>query len=439
MSFKRDTTFTGSPIFVAASLGMGIFLFGYLIYMLYAGAPIGPTIIAISFVLVLLFLFGLMVLSPDTLTSVYTERALLVASATLEKMRDGLTISSAEKVCKLLLPMTKASCVAITNEEDVLACLGAYANDFPVGSAIHTPATHYVLEHGRVRTFTTTMNTQGAQGSVSIPAGIVAPLKVRDKSVGTLKFYFRSSRQLNQTQYALAMGFAELLSTQLALHELEEQTKLATRAEIKALQAQINPHFLFNTLNTIKAFTRTDPKRAHDLLGEFSSFFRATLENSGTLISLEREVQQTQRYLMFEKARFGDDRIAETCFIQPGLEDVEVPAFIIQPLAENAVRHAMRDEGRLHIDVTIARDGKTGVIIEVSDDGVGMPEDVAQTLFDENAAHHGEGTGVALHNIAKRIKLFYGPKSYIHVISNIGVGTTILMRLDQSEAADCAI
>ena len=439
MTFKHDKTVLGNPLFAGVTLLMGLFLFGYLIYMLHLGAPVGPTIVAISFILVMLFFFGVSVLSPDTLTSVYTEHALFVASATLEKMRDGLTPSSAEKVCELLLPMTKASCIAITNEERVLACLGTYAQDFPTNSTIHTPATHYVLEHGRVRTFTSTMHTQGEQGEVKIPAGIVVPLKVRDKAVGTLKFYFRSNRQLNQTQYALAMGFAELLSTQLALHELEEQTKLATRAEIKALQAQINPHFLFNTLNTIKAFTRTDPKRAHDLLGEFSSFFRATLENSGSLISLEREVLQTKRYLMFEKARFGDDRIAETCFIQSGLEDVEVPAFIIQPLAENAVRHAMRDEGRLHIDVTIARDGATGVIIEVSDDGVGMSEDVAQSLFDENAPHQGEGTGVALHNIAKRVKLFYGPKSYIHVISNIGVGTTILMRLDQSETTDCAI
>ena len=123
------------------------------------------------------------------------------------------------------------------------------------------------------------------------------------------RFYYRHSRQVNRTQYALAAGFAELLSTQLAIHELELQEELTARAEVRALQAQINPHFLFNTLNTIAALTRTEPLRARELLREFAQFYRATLDNSGSLIPVTREVVQTMRYLKFEKARFGEDRI----------------------------------------------------------------------------------------------------------------------------------
>lgn len=140
-------------------------------------------------------------------------------------------------------------------------------------------------------------------------------------TVGTLKFYYKTLRAVDRTQYALASGFAEILSTQLAIHELEVQKELTARAEVRALQAQINPHFLFNTLNTIASFTRTDPLRARELLREFSSFYRATLDNSGSLIPVSREVAQTKRYLTFEKARFGEDRVLATFDVSEDVED----------------------------------------------------------------------------------------------------------------------
>ena len=171
---------------------------------------------------------------------------------------------------------------------------------------------------------------------------------------------------------------------------------------MRALQAQINPHFLFNTLNTIASFTRTDPTRARELLREFSSFYRSTLDNSGSLIPVMREVQQTKRYLTFEQARFGDDRI---------------------------------DEGTLHIRVSVRAADENALAIEVSDDGVGMDKATAARLFSETAlagvsAPQGGGAGVAMHNISERIKRFYGPRSFAHVESAPGKGTTITLHLD---------
>ena len=259
----------------------------------------------------------------------------------------------------------------------------------------------------------------------AIPAGIIVPLKVRDKAVGTLKFYYRRSHDVNRTQYALASGFAELLSTQLAIHELELQDELTARAELRALQAQINPHFLFNTLNTIASLTRTEPLRARELLREFSSFYRATLENSGSLIPVSREVAQTSRYLVFEKARFGEDRIRERFEIAPDAQDLPVPAFIIQPLVENAVRHGMTDEGPLTIEVSVSVPEQGFVLIEVADDGAGMDERTAARLFStgsdtpaeraaaDRSAPSGGGAGVAMRNISERIERFYGPRSSI--------------------------
>lgn len=212
------------------------------------------------------------------------------------------------------------------------------------------------------------------------------------------------------------------------------------KTELRALQAQINPHFLFNTLNTIASFTRTDPLRARELLREFSSFYRATLDNSGSLIPVSREVAQTKRYLTFEKARFGEDRVLATFDVSEDVEDTLVPAFVIQPIVENAVRHGMGDGDALQIDVTVHQDGDDAILIAVADNGVGMDEGTAARLFDERSARpdasspQGGGAGVAMHNISERIHRFYGPHSYTRVESAPGKGTKVLLHLDLSES-----
>ena len=402
--------------------------------------PVTRTV-ATVLLIVFLVIFGLLCLSPDTLRAQYTEQTLAIASDMLEDITNGLTRESAEMICRRLLPETRAMTVAVTDESTVLACVGELADEFPAGSSIHTPATRYVIEHGIAQSFTSAQDGLGAYGKGGrrhIPAGIITPLKVRGKAVGTLKFYFRSARDVNRTQYALASGFAELLSAQLAIHELERQAELTARAEVRALQAQINPHFLFNTLNTIAALTRTEPLRARELLREFAQFYRATLDNSGSLIPVKRELVQTMRYLKFEKARFGEDRIVVTVDAAEGIEDVLVPAFVIQPLVENAVRHAMPDEGPLHIDIAVHNAEGSAVDIEVRDDGMGMDEDTAARLFNlavpvpDTSAPQGGGAGVAMHNISERIKRFYGPKSFTRVQSAPGEGTAILLHLDLS-------
>ncbi len=407
------------------------------IYALASGRESLTALVACALMAVFLLVFSYLFFSPDTLRSQYTEQTLSIASDMLEDITGGLTRESAEEVCRRLLPETRAMTISMTDTEKVLACVGDLADDFPPGSPIHTVATRYVLEHGIVQSFTSAMVAYNELGeSRYIPAGIIAPLKIRGKAVGTLKFYFRSAHHVNRTQYALASGFAELLSTQLTVHELEHQSELTARAEVRALQAQINPHFLFNTLNTIASLTRTEPLRARELLREFAQFYRATLDNSGHLIPIHREVAQTMRYLTFEKARFGEDRILLSVDVDEDVEDVQVPAFVIQPLVENAVRHAMPDEGPLGITISVQGAGGNAVDIMVSDDGVGMDAETAARLFDASiappdlASPQGGGAGVAMHNISERIKRFYGPKSRTRVESTPGMGTTIGLHLD---------
>ena len=438
---EKGRTENSLSIFREMAVLCALLLIGYFIYALVTGIEPVVTVVACALLCIFLVIFVYLCLNPDTLRSQYTEETLSIASEMLQDIKGGLTEESAEAVCRRILPETRAMTIAITDDTRVLACVGELEHEFPQGSPIHTPATRYVIEHGIVQSFSRVLDVPGEEGTrPKIPAGIIAPIKVGGRTIGTLKFYFRDSRSVNRTQYALASGFAEILSTQLAIHELELQQELTARAEVRALQAQINPHFLFNTLNTIASFTRTDPLRARELLREFSTFYRATLDNSGSLIPVEREVVQTQRYLVFEKARFGDDRIIDTFTIEDGIGETPIPAFTIQPLVENAVRHGMADEGPLHIDVSVYRDGEDAVMVKVTDDGVGMDEETARRLFDDRAARpdvnapQGGGAGVAMHNISERIHRFYGPRSYARVESKPGQGTSVYLHLDLVES-----
>lgn len=381
-------------------------------------------------------------LALDDHRSQATERTLRVASATQYHMRGGLTEEGCHAVCQLLLPETDATAIAMTDTHKTLAYVGEGSYGAGEGSPNSSP-TSEVLSNGRIQTFSNLNENQWkpAEGVLagftseavkSYPVGIIVPLTVSERTVGTIKLYYRNGSEINRTQMAIARGFAELLSSQLSVYELDRQAELTARAEVKALQAQINPHFLFNTLNTIAAFTRTDPTRARDLLREFSVFYRRTLEGTEAPIRLADELEQTRRYLTIERARFGDDRILWTDDVEEGCEDIKVPAFIIQPIVENAVRHAMREEGPLHIDVQVATDGED-VLIAVADDGVGMDEDVAKRMLsDESGAsptRSSSGTGIALRNVADRIELFYGEGSGIEIMSKVGSGTCVTLRL----------
>lgn len=369
--------------------------------------------------------------NPDHLRARQSDRTLYLASKTLDAMHDGLSTESAGRACSLLLPHTAAVAVAITDRTNILGFAGIESGDHPIGGAIQTKGTLQVIGDGVMRVLLSPQEIGFPDDEYVLRAAIIVPLRVTSKIVGTLKFYYHSPRRIDETQQAMAEGLGQLLSTQLSAVETDAQTELATRMELKALQAQINPHFLFNTINTIASLIRTDPERARVLLREFAVFYRRTLENSEDLIAISAELDQTVRYFQFELARFGSERVEMSTEIEHGLEDLPVPSFIIQPLVENAVNHAMRDEGQLHISVTIRRRGKD-VVVAVADDGVGIkPEELPHTL----EAGYGTGMGVALKNVDDRLKGYFGPTSGITMESVYGEGTTVFLNLNDIQKA----
>lgn len=369
-----------------------------------------------------------LLMDPDSVRARQSGAMLKLASQTLEciesKTNDSLSVQKrvkAQTICELLLPLTAAVAVAITDREKILAYVGHEAAAFPTGSAIRTRATHNTLNDGEVRILLTPEKIGFSNGPHGIRAAIIVPLTLGHNVEGTLKFYYRRASNVSETQRSIAEGFGQLLSVQMAAITLEEQEKLATNMELKMLQSQINPHFLFNTINTIASLVRTDPEMARKLLREFAVFYRRTLENSEDLITFEREMEQTRRYFSFEIARFGSDRVAMVEDIDPQINKMMIPPFLMQPLVENAVRHAMPSEGKLTITITGKEIGQD-VVVCVDDDGVGMTQKVRDSIFRPESS---TGLGIAIKNVHDRICGYFDAGTHMEIRSEVGVGTCI--------------
>jgi two-component system sensor histidine kinase LytS len=362
---------------------------------------------------------------PDHVRALQSHKILKVANEALSYMRQGLTEDSAQAVCRIVLQATEAAAVAITDTETVLGFAGIGEDHHEVGGPIITRATHEALESNEPRILATREEIGCPRKDCALRAAIVVPLEMRGRAAGTLKFYFTTPRLLNETQTAMVEGLAQVLSTQLELSELERQTELATRMELKALQAQINPHFLFNTINTIASLIRTDPTRARTLLREFAAFYRRTLEAGEELIPLATELEQTHRYLNFELARFGDRIIVKDDVDRDALQ-IAVPSFIVQPLVENAVAHGMRPDDPLTIRLYSSRCTDAALCLVVADDGVGISADRLPHVLEPG---FGKGLGIALKNVDDRLKGHFGPGSGVRVESTEGQGTEVTLVL----------
>ena len=344
-----------------------------------------PAVVVIAGLVMLCFFFSYVFVVPDDLTSSATDRTLAIASKIFAYTSRGLTPEAALGASKIILSETIASAICFTDGKQVLASWGEDSAKCPAGTPVVLRTTLNVINSGEQSVFSRDASTETGGYFPRLRAGIVAPLTVRGHCVGTLELYYPRLSSIDMRQTALASGFADLISTQLASFELERQDELTARVELRALQSQVDPHFLFNTISTIVSLVRTEPDKARSLLIDFSNYYRQTLSDSDTLTTLEREAEPLSIYV---RAFETDD----------GLE------------------------------------------IIVEDDGIGMSEEVCAHLFEQHRREEPEsitadgsvkrGCGLALFNVLQRIHFFYGEDSGMRVKSQEGVGTQVIVELN---------
>ncbi len=339
----------------------------------------------------------------------------------------GLTREMAERIARILLGVAQVDAVAITDAARILAYEGAGCPHMRPGQPVQTKATRQVLRTGEVAMIERKedLHCPVAGCPCGVQAAVIAPLKVQGEVVGTVKLYAERPGPMPGYATRLAIGISELLSLQAELSEVERQKELLAQARLEALQAQIRPHFLFNTLNTVIATSRFDPDLARELLTELAAFLRHTISYRGEKIRAAEEIAFVQQYLRLEQARFGE-RIAVRLRVDETVEDALLPVLALQPLVENAIVHGLAPkDGHGKLIVSVRRRGPE-LQVAVIDDGVGIPRARQRRLF---LPREGSGMGLGIANVHERLHALYGSRGRIRLRSRPGRGTFVVVRM----------
>lgn len=361
------------------------------------------------------------------------DNSLQIANETLPFLRQGLNSETAHHAAEVIKKIGDVPAVAVTDKQYVLAFLGTGCERHPPGGTIITNATKEVIATGQLKIVAKKQDFNCPyQDSCDCPLGaaIIAPLMCRGEVVGTIKLYQTKEGPMPSNLVKLAAGIAQLLGVQMELAELDRQTQLLTKAELDALQAQINPHFLFNTLNTISMFIRTNPETARRLLKRLAAFFRHSLKRRGHWVTFEEELSYLHHYLVLEKARFREKlRIVRD--IDERVLPYKIPVLTLQPLVENAIRHGITPKlgkGTVKISIHLLDDKE--ILVAVMDDGVGIKPEILSEVLKPG---FGSGSGVGLSNVHERLKLLFGEDRGLTIESSPNVGTTVILRIPLTE------
>ena len=320
--------------------------------------------------------------------------ALELLAATLPELRRGLTESAARTVAYELFEKLGYGAVAVTDRRSVLAFVGAGADHHRAGDRPIRPVFEALAGE---RPLLAPLGIRSECGHPACPLGAAAvvPLRLTDGAAGAVVAFATDASPLDEPAVGTLEELGEQLSAQLQLSELQSATQAA-------LQAQIEPHFVFNALNTIASFIRTDPERAWRLVVAFSDHLRQRLARPGEFVTLEDELRHVRSYLELEQARFGAGLVV-TVDAAPDALGVRLPPLLVQPLVENAVKHGKTDRP-LHL-VVRARVRRGKLRVTVRDDGRGIAREAIDRVLEPGV---GEGTGLGLANVNRRLTAHYG-------------------------------
>lgn len=319
----------------------------------------------------------------DKLGVIFSNKAMKIADETLSILSGGFNRESAAKLAKILYKETGVGAVSITDRDHVLAFEGLGGDHHKPGIPLSSIETKQAIKEDRViyvdgvdRQWRCTLSNVCPLGSV-----LAVPLRFEGEVIGSINLFEPKEKLFLVINKTLGEGVTNLIANQLLHARYIEQKNLLTKAELKLVQAQINPHFLFNALNTVIAILRKDADRARELLLNLSTFFRKNLKREGDTATLEDELNHVNSYLLIEKARF-EDKLNLEMDIDPDLLYVEVPVFTLQPLIENAIKHGisnMVEPGliklsvkRNHEGMLISIEDNAGCYVENGNKGLGM-------------------------------------------------------------------
>ncbi|MEV4128560.1 histidine kinase [Nocardia sp. NPDC049707] len=356
--------------------------------------------------------------------------ALHTASLAARPLRQGLTDRSAQEAAPHLRTLTGADALGVADPDGTLLAWDGPHSDLAepfadaARRAVATERPVLVSGPGRTEHAGRTLIAQPLlieNAGVAGALGVVTTGKPEPGRLGAVAEVAR---------YACG---------QLELAELDASRARLDRAEVRALRAQISPHFIYNALNTVASFVRTDPDRARELILQFADFTRYSFRAAGEFTVLSDELRNIERYLALERARFGD-ALQVRLRIAPEVLGVVLPFLALQPLVENAVRHGLAGATRGGTVTIVAADAGTDCVISVEDDGIGMDPDLLRSgALDAietgtGPAGSGESAHVGLANVDDRLRAAFGNDYGLIVETGPGAGTKVSLRVPKFRA-----
>lgn len=329
--------------------------------------------------------------------------ALSIANKTLPYFREFKDFTALNEVCRIISEDLGAKATVITDKNEIIA--GFSFDKINIEKTeIKSEDTKRAIEDGEVKVVIKDEEEiieEFLYISPNIKSCIILPLNEKNDVVGTMKIFFDTAEKITEKNRYLMIGLSHLISTQMEISKIENLKSLVKYSEIKALQSQINPHFLFNVLNTMAALIRINPEKAREVTIDLSKYLRYNLDNNLKSVELINELNQVDTYIKIEKARFGE-KINIKYDINEDLYNFKIPSLIIQPLVENSIKHGiLKKSEKGNILLQIKKIGKDIEVI-IEDDGVGIKQEIIDSLdskIEEN---------IGLKNVHQRLKLLYG-------------------------------
>jgi two-component system, LytTR family, sensor kinase len=343
------------------------------------------------------------------------QSALHAATATLPHLRRGLTARSAAQAVSHLRELTGAAAIALADPLTVLAIDGEGREQVRPGDLLsrllaRTPDDRLHIVPRLI----------SSDPTCPLRSAVLVPLTVQGRRAGTLIAFYRSTGRPSHGELRVVQEAAALVSAQVELSVVTQQEERLAQAELRALRAQISPHFIYNALAAVAGDIHARPEEARELLIDFAEFTRYLFRDGRSYVTLGEEIDHVERYLRLEQARFRDSLHVEID-VPVETRDAVVPAMSVQPLVENAVRHGVErraGSGQVRI-VAHSRGGD--VELRVEDDGAGIePERVSAVLA-------GAGGGIGLSNVDARLRATFGDRYALRIESRLREGTTAVM------------
>lgn len=364
-----------------------------------------------------------------------TRKALTIAEEALPYLKKSSTSDMAMGLADLLYDRLKLAAISVANKQEVLAYRGMGDDHHQVGEQITSALALEAMKTNEVKVIYTKKDLQCRHENCPLEACIMIPIMETNEFSGLITFYFRKAQHISAVELMMAKGLGQFISNQLNVLTTEKLKTHVRDAELRNLQAQINPHFLFNTLQLIASLFREDPQKARHITLQLASYMRFNLRLvSKSLVELEKECEHVEAYASIIQARFSGR--LHIHFERPdNLTGIYIPPSTIQPLVENCVQHGLKNTvGNGKVEIMIQKK-RGNVQIMIRDNGCGFPKQLMHLVGNKALTNKKDG-GTGIYNVNQRLISLLGELSRLRIRNLPSGGSEVFFSIPEQIPVD---